>query len=81
MNFIADLPKSINLLKQAGRKAPGASQSDQVMAPASTCTLEIQANLPTEAYEQLARILTESSRTLKFEMHGFERESNRLDIK
>ena len=37
-------------------------------------TLEIDAKLPNEASDQLVRIVTENSRTLKFESHGFEKE-------
>ncbi len=39
-----------------------------------TVTIEIDAKLPNEASDQLVRIVTENSRTLKFESHGFERE-------
>jgi predicted AAA+ superfamily ATPase len=39
-----------------------------------TVTLEISAKLPNEASDQLVRTVTENSRTLKFETHGFERE-------
>jgi hypothetical protein len=39
-----------------------------------TVTLEIQAKLPNGASEQLVRIVTENSRTLKFDSHGFEKE-------
>jgi hypothetical protein len=39
-----------------------------------TVTLEINAKLPNEANDQLVRIVTENSRTLKFDNHGFERE-------
>jgi predicted AAA+ superfamily ATPase len=37
-------------------------------------TLEIEAHLPGGASEQLVRIVTENSRTLKFTSHGFEKE-------
>jgi|ERR1700674_411324 len=37
-------------------------------------TLEIEATIPTGAPEQVVRIVTENSRTLKFTSHGFERE-------
>lgn len=37
-------------------------------------TLEIEAELPSGASEQLVRIVTENSRTLKFTSHGFEKE-------
>ncbi|MBL9159968.1 MAG: DUF499 domain-containing protein [Verrucomicrobiales bacterium] len=37
-------------------------------------TLEIEAHLPSGASEQLVRIVTENSRTLKFSSHGFEKE-------
>ena len=39
-----------------------------------TVTLEIEARLPEGASEQLVRIVTENSATLKFNTHGFERE-------
>lgn len=37
-------------------------------------TLEIEASIPNGASEQLVRTVTENSRTLKFESHGFEKE-------
>jgi predicted AAA+ superfamily ATPase len=37
-------------------------------------TLEIEANLPAGAPEQVVRTVTENCRTLKFDSHGFERE-------
>jgi len=39
-----------------------------------TVTLEIAARLPDGASEQVVRTVTENSRTLKFDSHGFERE-------
>lgn len=39
-----------------------------------TVTLEIEARLPNGASDQLVRTVTENSRTLKFESHGFEKE-------
>lgn len=39
-----------------------------------TVRLEIEANLPNGATDQLIRIVTENGRTLKFESHGFEKE-------
>ncbi len=39
-----------------------------------TVTLEIDTKLTNEASYQLVRIVTENSRTLKFETHGCERE-------
>jgi predicted AAA+ superfamily ATPase len=39
-----------------------------------TVTLEIEARLPDGAPDQVVRIVTENSRTLKFTTHGFERE-------
>ena len=36
-------------------------------------TLEIEANLPTGASDQIVRTVTENSRTLKFTTHGFEK--------
>lgn len=37
-------------------------------------TLEIEANLPDGATEQVVRTVTENCRTLKFESQGFEKE-------
>ena len=39
-----------------------------------TVTLEIEATLPDGAPEQVVRTVTENSRTLKFDSHGFERD-------
>jgi hypothetical protein len=39
-----------------------------------TVRLEIAANLPKGASDQVVRTVTENSRTLKFDTHGFERE-------
>ena len=39
-----------------------------------TVTIEIDAKLPNGAPDQLVRTVTENSRTLKFDNHGFERE-------
>lgn len=39
-----------------------------------TVTLEIEATLPNGASDQIVRIVTENSRTLKFVNHGFEKE-------
>lgn len=39
-----------------------------------TVTIEIEARLPNGATEQLVRTVTENSRTLKFDSHGFEKE-------
>jgi len=39
-----------------------------------TVTLEIEALLPDGASDQIVRTVTENSRTLKFESHGFERD-------
>jgi BioD-like phosphotransacetylase family protein len=39
-----------------------------------TVTLEIEAQLPNGATDQLVRTVTENSRTLKFTSHGFEAE-------
>jgi hypothetical protein len=36
-------------------------------------TLEIEANLPAGASDQIVRTVTENSRTLKFTTHGFEK--------
>ena len=40
----------------------------------ATVTLEIEANIPSGASEQVVRTVTENSRTLKFKSHGFENE-------
>ncbi len=37
-------------------------------------TLEIEATIPVGAPENVVRIVTENSRTLKFTSHGFEKE-------
>ena len=37
-------------------------------------TLEIEANIPDGAPDQVVRIVTENSRTLKFDDSGFEKE-------
>lgn len=39
-----------------------------------TVTIEIEAKLPNGASDQLVRTVTENSRTLKFDHHGFEKE-------
>ena len=39
-----------------------------------TVRLEIAADLPEGASDQVVRTVTENSRTLKFETHGFEKE-------
>ena len=39
-----------------------------------TVTLEIDAEMPDGAPEHVVRTVTENSRTLKFDSHGFERE-------
>ncbi len=39
-----------------------------------TVTLEIEASLPGGTSDQIARTVTENSRTLKFTSHGFESE-------
>jgi hypothetical protein len=39
-----------------------------------TVTIEIEARLPKGASDQLIRTVTENSRTLKFESHGFEKD-------
>ncbi len=39
-----------------------------------TVTLEIEATVPDGAPENVVRIVTENSRTLKFTSHGFETE-------
>ncbi len=40
----------------------------------SKVTLEIEATIPDGAPEQVVRTVTENSRTLKFEVSGFEEE-------
>ena len=40
----------------------------------SNVTLEIEADMPTGAPDHVVRTVTENSRTLKFDSHGFERE-------
>ena len=37
-------------------------------------TLEIEADIPAGAPDHVVRTVTENSRTLKFDSHGFERE-------
>ena len=37
-------------------------------------TIEIEADIPEGASDQIVRIVTENSRTLKFSDHGFEKE-------
>lgn len=39
-----------------------------------TVTLEIEAKFPNGASEQIVRVVTENSQTLKFTSHGFESE-------
>ena len=39
-----------------------------------TVTIEIDAEIPLGAPDQVVRTVTENSRTLKFTSHGFERE-------
>ena len=39
-----------------------------------TVTLEIDADIPAGAPDHVVRTVTENSRTLKFNSHGFERE-------
>jgi hypothetical protein len=39
-----------------------------------TVTMEIEVRLPDGASDQLVRIVTENSRTLKFDSQGFEKE-------
>jgi hypothetical protein len=39
-----------------------------------TVTIEIDAKLPNGATDRFVRTVTENSRTLKFDNHGFERE-------
>ncbi len=43
-----------------------------LMGAEVTVTLEIEASIPNGATEQVVRTVTENSRTLKFESHGFE---------
>ncbi len=37
-------------------------------------TLDIEADIPASAPDHVVRTVTENSRTLKFDSHGFERE-------
>ena len=39
-----------------------------------TVTLEVEAEIPSGASDQVVRIVTENSRTLKFTSQGFEKE-------
>jgi hypothetical protein len=39
-----------------------------------TVTLEVEAEIPTGAPDNVVRTVTENSRTLKFTSHGFEKE-------
>ena len=64
---------------RAGRDA--STIADEVIAHLSglmgadvKVTLEIEANIPDGAPEQVVRTVTEKSRTLKFEVSGFEEE-------
>ena len=64
---------------RAGRDA--STIADEVIAHLSglmgadvKVTLEIEANIPDGAPEQVVRTVTENSRTLKFEVSGFEEE-------
>ena len=64
---------------RAGRSA--SQIADEVVAHLSslprakvTVTLEIQAEIPDGAPENVVRTVTENSRTLKFSSHGFERD-------
>jgi len=45
-----------------------------LMGSKVTVTLEISAEIPTGAPENVVRIVTENSRTLKFDHQGFETE-------
>jgi hypothetical protein len=44
------------------------------MGSAVKVTLEIEAEIPSGAPENVVRTVTENSRTLKFTSHGFEKE-------
>ena len=64
---------------RAGRSA--SQIADEVVAHLSglprakvTVTLEIEAEIPDGAPENVVRTVTENSRTLKFRSHGFERD-------
>ena len=68
--------------KAARRVGRDASRiADEVIAHLSglvgakvTVTLEVQAEIPSGAPEQVVRTVTENSRTLKFTSQGFEKE-------
>ena len=68
------------------RAARNASQiADEVVAHLSsqprakvTVTLEIEAEIPDGAPENVVRTITKNSRTLRFTSHGFERDRRRL---
>ena len=75
---LADGSMAVGLLSptRAGRNA--STITDAVIAHLSgqtgadvKMTLEIEANIPDGAPEQVARAVTENSRTLKFEVSGF----------
>lgn len=62
--------------RDAGRIAEEAAIAHLAGQPGAevTVTLEIDARLPGGASEQTVRTVTENSRTLTFESHGFESE-------
>ena len=45
-----------------------------LMGASVRVTIEIEADIPAGASDQIVRIVTENSRTLKFSEHGFEKE-------
>jgi hypothetical protein len=61
--------------RDAGRIAEGViSHLVGQLGADVTVRLEITADLPKGASEQVVRTVTQNSRTLKFDNHGFERE-------
>ena len=61
--------------RDAGRIAEEViTHLDGLVGAKVTVTLEIEAQIPDGAPEQVVRTVTENSRTLKFDSHGFERE-------
>jgi len=81
---VATLPRRFHgtVTLDAARVGRDASRiADEVIAHLSglvgakvTVTLEIEAEIPSGAPDQVVRTVTENSRTLKFTSHGFERE-------
>ena len=61
-------------LEAAVRSALVIAHLSGLMGADVKVTLEIEANIPDGAPEQVVRTVTENSRTLKFEVSGFEEE-------